>query len=76
MGVDGKSEIAAIPNKYKNTLDNLIDSSDAESLDYPDSPNRPGLIDKGLCNTLKSRDGSLTFLEENRLDENILITLL
>ena len=34
-----KSEIAPILNQYKDTLDNLIDSSDTESPDHPDSSN-------------------------------------
>ena len=38
-GAEGKSEIVAIPNKYKNTLDDLIDSSDTEFLDQPQSLN-------------------------------------
>lgn len=29
-GAEGKSEIVAIPNKYKDTLNNLINSSDIE----------------------------------------------
>ncbi len=45
-GVEGKSEIAAIPNKYKDTLDDFIDSSDTESPDRPDSLGWPRLVDK------------------------------
>ena len=71
-----KSKILWILNKYKNTLDNLIDSLDTEFLDYLDSRNRSRLIDKGLRNALKSRDGSPTFLEKDCLNENISITLL
>ena len=73
---EGKSKITAIFNKYKDTLDNLIDSSNIESPDYPDSSNWLRLIDKGLYNTLKSKDGSPTFLEEDCLDEDISITSL
>ncbi len=40
-GEKEKSEIAAIPNKYKDTLDDLIDSSDAESLEAPRSEGAP-----------------------------------
>ncbi len=36
-GVEGKSEIVAIPNKYQDTLDDFINSSDAESLKAPRS---------------------------------------
>ncbi len=35
--VEEKSEIVAISNKYKDTLDDLMDSSDAESLEAPRS---------------------------------------
>ena len=66
----------AIPNKYKDTLDDLIDSSDTESSNYPDSSNRPELINKGSCNMPKSRNGSPMFLKDNHLDKNISITLL
>ena len=66
----------AIPNKYKDTLDDLIDSSDIKSPDHPNSPNRQGLIDKGSRNVLKSRNSSPTFLEEDYLNEDILITSL
>ena len=72
-----KSEITAIFNKYKDTLDDLIDSSDTESLDHPDSPNRPGLMNtKGSRNAPKSRNGLPTFLEEDCLDKDISITSL
>ncbi len=40
-GAEGKSEIAAIPNKYKDTLDDLIDSLDTESLEAPRSKRAP-----------------------------------
>ena len=64
----------AISNKYKDTLDDLIDSSDIEFPDHPDSSNWLRLIDiKGSRNTPKFRDGSPTFLEKDCLDENILI---
>ena len=75
-GAEGKSEIMAIPNKSKNTLDNLIDSLDAKFLDHLDSPNWQELIDKRSCNIPKSRDGSPTFSKEDRLDEDISITSL
>ena len=72
-----KSKITATPNKYKDTLNDFIDSSDTESLDHLDSPNWPGLIDtKGSRNVAKSRDNSPTFLNEDRLDKDISITLL
>ena len=37
-GAEGKFEIVAIPNKYKDTLDDLIYSSDIEFPDRLDSP--------------------------------------
>ena len=67
-----KSEITAIFNKYKNIFDDLIDSSNTKSPDYPDFLNRPRLIDKGLHNALKSKNSSPTFLEEDCLDKNSL----
>ena len=65
-----------IPNKYKNTLDDLIDSLNTEFLDQPDSLNWSGFIDKGSHNTLKSRGGSSTFSEKDCLDKDISIILL
>ncbi len=75
-GAEGKSEIAAISNKYMDTLNDFIDSSDTESSDNPDSLNWPGLIDKRSCNALISRGGSPTFLEEDYFNEDVLITSL
>lgn len=55
---EGKSEITAIPSRYKNTLNDLINSSDTEfldrleSLDLPESlnwlesPNWPESLDR------------------------------
>ncbi len=72
----------AISNKYKDTLDDLIDSSDIEFSDWPNSPNRPdspdwpGLFNKGSRNAPRSRGNSLTLLEEDYLDEDVLVTSL
>ncbi len=66
----------AIPNKYEDSLDNLIDSSDTESQNRLDSPDRPGLIDKGSCNVLRSQSGSPTLSEEDCLDKEVLVTSL
>lgn len=68
----------AIPNKYKDTLDDLIDSSDTESPDQPESPDRLGPIDKGTRNAPRSRGASpsLSEEEEDRLDEDVLVTSL
>ena len=75
---EGKSEIAAILNKYKDTLDDLIDSLDTESPNQPESLDWLGPIDKGTRNVPRSRGTLPSFLEEekDRLDENIFVTLL
>ena len=54
-GVKENCENVAILNKYKDNFDDLIDSLDTEFLDKPKSSNWLGLIDKGICNALKSR---------------------
>ncbi len=74
--MEEKSEIVTIPNKYKNTLDDFIDSSNKESLNWPDCPDRSGLIDKGSRNTLKSRSDSPILLEENCLNKDVSVTSL
>ena len=53
----GNSEIVAISNQYKDTLDDLIDSSD------PESPDRAGPIDERSRNAPMS-EGSLADLSE------------
>ena len=75
---EGKSEIAAILNKYKDTLDDLIDSLDTESPDQPESSDWLGPIDKRTCNVPRSRGASSSLLEEeeDRLDKDVLVTLL
>ncbi len=40
-GAERMSKIAAIANKYKDTLDDLMDSSDVESLEVPRSKGTP-----------------------------------
>ena len=77
-GGEGKSEIAAIPNKYKDSLDDLIDSSDTESPDQPESPDWLEPIDKGTCNVPRSRGASLSLSEEEEdcLDKDVLVTSL
>ena len=72
--MEGKSEIAAILNKYKDTLDDLIDSSDIESPDQPDYPAWPGLIDKRSRNACRLRGGSPTLSEDDHLDEDVPVT--
>ena len=51
-----------IPNKYNNTLDNFINSSETESQNQLDSVDWPILIDKGLRNASRSRSHLLTLL--------------
>ena len=75
-GAERKSEIVAIPNKYKDTLDDLIDSLDTEFSDQPKSPNWPGPIDKRTRNAPRSRGASPSLLEEDRLDEVISVMAL
>ena len=55
----------AIFNKYKNTLDDLIDSSNAES------PNWPGPIDKGSRNASRSENSLTELLEKDCLNKNV-----
>ena len=76
QGAEGWSEIIAILNKYKDTLDDLIDSSDTKSPDHLNSPNWAKFIYKRLCNAPKSRNGSPTFLKKDCLDKDISITSL
>lgn len=50
--MQGNTKILVIPNKYKNTPDDLIDSSDEESQDWL------GLIDKRSRKPLKFKSSS------------------
>ena len=65
-----------ILNKYKNILDDLIDSSDIEFPDQPKFPDWPGPIDKKIRIAPRSKDASSSLLEENHLGENVSITAL
>lgn len=58
------SDILVIANRYKNTLNDLIDSSD------PDSS--PKLIDERFCNTPRSGDSLTSFLNKNCFYKNVL----
>lgn len=60
------SEIVTISNRYKNSLYNLIDSSGANNLDWPN------LINKKLCHIPRIKDSSTRFLEGNCLNKNVL----
>lgn len=55
--------IIAIFNRYKDILDDFIDSLDLNIL--------PRLIDKRLCNMFKFRNRSTNFLKEDCLNKNI-----
>lgn len=73
---EGKSEIATILNKYKDTLDDLIDRLDTESLDQSESLDWLEPIDKGIRNVLASKNDSLSLSKKDCLDEDVLIKLL
>ena len=61
----GNSEIVAIPNRYKDTLDNLIDNSD------PESPDRAGPIDERSCNVPISGGSLADRSEGDCLDKDL-----
>ena len=70
-----KSEIAAISNKYKNTPDDLIDSSDIESPIQTEFSDWLKPIDKGIRNARKSGGALLSLAEEDSLNKNVSVTL-
>ena len=74
-GVKGKSEILAIFNKYKDTFDDLIDSLDMETPDWPNSLAWPRLIDKRSRNAPRSKSGSPTLSKDDCLDEDVPVML-
>lgn len=60
------SKITAISNRYKNTLYDLIDNSNTESLD------QQKLINNGSCNTPKSEGSSIDLSQGDSLkNENV-----
>lgn len=61
--IEGKTKILTIFNKYKNTFEDFIDSSNIESSDISKT------VDKGLHNIMLS---SKNHLIEPKLDENLL----
>lgn len=75
-GAKKKSEIVIIQNKYKDILDDFINSSDTKFLDQLDFLNQLKLIDRKLYNAFKSRNSLLTLLKEDCLDKDILVILL
>lgn len=56
----------AIPIKYKDTLDNLIDNSDPEFLDWPKS------INKGLRDVFRSAGNWTGLSGGSCLDKDVL----
>lgn len=66
----------AILNKYKDTLDDFINNSNTESLDQPKSLDWLKPIDKETCNASRTQDASLSFLEKNCMDKDVLVTSL
>lgn len=63
--VEEKSEIIAIFNKYKDTFDNLIDSSHTKSPDWLEFPNWSGPMNKDTCNISRSRNDSTNLSEKD-----------
>ena len=61
----GNFEIVTISNRYKDTLDNLIDSSNPK---FPDSV---GPIDEKFRNALMSKGSSIDLLEGDYLDKDL-----
>lgn len=55
----------AFSNRYKYTLDKLIDSSDAES------PVWPGPFDKESCNATRSKNSLTRLSKRDSLDDNV-----
>lgn len=55
-----------IPNKYKDILDDFINSSDSESPDYV------GLIDKRSYNAFRSKSSLAGLLKRDCLDKDVL----
>lgn len=80
--IEEKSEIIVISNKYKDILNNLIDSSDTDFPDWLKTPNLPNSLDQlefidiKLYNVLKSKSGLPTLKKKDYLDKDVLVTLL
>lgn len=64
------SEIVVIFNKYKDNLNDLIDSSDPKFLDWAKC------INKRSCNICITKSWLAKFLERDCLDKNLLDRLL
>ena len=55
----------AIPNEYKETLDDIIDNLNTEPLNWP------RLIDKELCNTSRFESSLTELLKDDRLNKDV-----
>lgn len=64
----GKFKITIIPNKYKDKLDDLIDNSNPNSLDWSKSPDWPKLIDKRTYYIFKFKAEVLILSKKNSKD--------
>lgn len=64
--IEENFEIVAIPNKYKNPFNDLINSSDIES------PNKFKLINKGSCNMSRFESNLIKLLERDYFDKDVL----
>lgn len=64
--VKKNTKIFTIPNKYKDTLDNLIDNSDEECQNWPES------IDKRLYKAPKFEDSLKGLLEKEDISDRLL----
>lgn len=58
------SKIIAISNRYKDTLEDFIDSSNPKAL--------PEIIDERFHNVARFRDSSTSLLEKNCLNKDVL----
>ena len=63
--IKNNSEIVAISNKYKDILNNFINSSSSKSL------NQPRLMNKKLYNAFRSKNNLIDLFKRNCLNKNI-----
>lgn len=75
-GVNRTSNITKTLSKYKNSLNDFIDSLDTKSKHQLESPDQPRIINEATCNVYGYRGGLSTFLKKNCKDENILVSYL
>lgn len=68
--VKNNFEMIVISNKYKNTLDDFINSSDIEFLNWPK------LINKKLHNTSRFKSSLIDLLEGRRLESKNILNML